>query len=99
MASAIGTESATICLFVPIIAFTPESYVVHYGTSNETIDSTSRPVEIANFTDKNFKLSIVLSDLMPKTLYFYLVNASNTQGFASSQIEMFTTKIEQGMHS
>ena len=68
--------------------------MVRYGTSMTAVDSTSAPAESSNFTAKNFKVSITVRALTPNTMYFYIINASNTETSVISPIEIFIT---QGM--
>ena len=88
----ITIDSATVYWTVPTIAFTPETYVVHYGTNKDTLDSMSDPVTGMNFTTENNEFSITLPDLAPNTLYFYQVNSSNKNGSSFSQVANFTTE-------
>ena len=96
VASSITTHSSIICLFVPYVTFTPETYIVFYGTSITAVDSISFSVEIANFSAENFKIVFTLTSLTPSTMYFYLINASNTETSVLSQVETFETEPEQG---
>ena len=89
----IGTETAIIEWTVPTIAFTPESYVVYYGTSIESLLFTSDPVESgSNFSIINFKFSTQLSFLSSNTQYYYCVIATNTEGSTASAKGEFQTK-------
>ena len=66
--------------------------MVHYGTSVDTLDSTSDLKLGSNFTAINIKFSITLKDLMPNTMYFYRVNSTNTNGSVLSNIAIFITE-------
>ena len=91
----VTTHSATVSWTVPTIAFTPETYVVHYGTSMDILDSTSDPIpELSSFTAINNNISITLTDLIPNTMYFYYINSTNSVGSNLSQVANFTTEIE-----
>ena len=89
----IGTETAIIEWTVPTIAFTPESYVVYYGTSIKSLLLASDPVESGNnFSIINFKFSTQLSFLSSNTQYCYCVIAANTEGSTASAKKEFQTK-------
>ena len=66
--------------------------MVHYGTSVDTLDSMSDLKIGSNFTAINDKFAITLKDLMPNTMYFYLVNSTNTNGSVLSTVAIFTTE-------
>ena len=92
IADAVGPDSATIYWTVTSIAFTPETYVVHYGTSMDRLDSMSDVNTSTNFTAQNYKFSIQLNGLTPNTMYFYVVHSTNSNGTVFSQIANFTTE-------
>ena len=86
--------STTIQWTVPIIAYTPETYVVNYGTSMGSLDMTSAMVMSgSDFEAVNQVFSVALTGLVDTTTYFYQVVATNGQGSTSSDIQSFTTTI------
>ena len=70
--------------------------MVHYGTSITAVDSTTITVESANFSAENFKIVLTLTSLTPNTMYFYLINVSNTETSVVGPIETFETEMERG---
>ena len=85
-------NSATIQWTVPLIAFTPETYVVHYGTNMGSLDLMSDPVESGDdFEAVNTIFTVQLKGLNPGTMYYYQVNATNSNASTLSDIELFQT--------
>ena len=107
IASKIGTTTATVEWTISKLAFTPESYVVQYGTSEESLEFTSDYVHSGkNFSIENATYQTQLSSLSPNTLYYYQVIAANTaeNNSTNSPIEQFTTEngkvhLKQLLHS
>ena len=96
MDNAIGTGGMSIMIrwTVPIIAYTPENYVVNYGTSMGSLVMTSAMVMSgSDFEAVNQVFSVTLTGLVDTTTYFYQVVATNGQGSTSSDIQSFTTTI------
>ena len=96
MDNAIGTGamSTLIRWTVPIIAYTPETYVVNYGTSMTSLDLTSAMVMSgSDFEAVNQVFSVALTGLVKTTTYFYQVVATNGQDSTSSDIQSFSTTI------
>ena len=92
----ITDKSATIQWIVPIIAFTPESYTVHYGTSNNCNiqEMVSTPVESgSDFLTEDQTFSIELTGLSDGTTYYYQLNATNTNGSTVSDVYEFMTTV------
>ena len=92
---ATGTSfnGTTIHWTVSRIAYTPETYTVHFGTSSGSLTSFSQQRQSAdNFTATNLQFSVQLTGLTPATDYSYQVVATNTIGrTAMSVIGMFRT--------
>ena len=85
-------DSATIQWTVPLIAFTPETYVVHYGTNVGSLDLMSDPMESGDdFEAVNTLFTVQLNGLNPGTLYYYQVSATNSNASTLSDIELFQT--------
>ena len=92
--SNIRATSITIQWTVPIIAYTPETYVVNYGTSVSSLVMTSAVVMSGNdFETVNQVFSVALTGLVATTTYYYQVVATNGQDSTSSDIQSFTTTI------
>ena len=86
--------SSMIQWTVPIIAYTPETYVVNYGTSMSSLDVTNDPVESgSDFEAVDQVFTVELTGLVDTTTYYYQVVATNEQGSASSVIQNLTTTI------
>ena len=85
-------SSTTIVWVVTEIAYTNESYVVRYGTDVNNLMYSSNPVEGGRdfmATDQQFDTRI--DDLTPFTMYYFIVDAINSEGTASSLSGNFTT--------
>ena len=92
---ATGTSfnGTTINWTVSRIAYTPETYTVHFGTSPGSLTNFSQQQQSGdNFTATNLQFFVQLMGLTPATDYSYQVVAINTVGrTAMSVIEMFRT--------
>ena len=87
-----SSDSATIQWTVPLVAFTPETYVVHYGTNIGSLNLTSDPVESGDdFEAVNTIFTVQLNGLHPGTLYYYQVSATNSNASILSDLELFQT--------
>ena len=85
----VESESVIIQWTVAYISYSPETYVVQYGTSRETLvhNSSRRASEVGTTT-----YSVPLSGLRDNTTYYVQVLATNTALKSSrSSVESFTT--------
>ena len=75
------------------IAYTPETYVVEYCTSQDSLDMTSDPTHSGeDITIANVTYSVTLSDLRENTTYYVHIVATNTAGRSTtSSVERFTS--------
>ena len=77
---------------VPYIAYTPETYVVQYGTIETSLTNTSDVVSgSSDIMVTNLLYSVQLSNLEPLTDYFYQVVAMNSFSSNASETAAFTT--------
>ena len=85
--------TATVQWTVPLIAYTPETYVVSYSTGSLTRQVLmSDPVESgADFDAVNQMFSVELTGLNPNTAYNYQVISSNIIGTSTSETKNLTT--------
>ena len=85
--------TATVQWTVPLIAYTPETYVVSYSTGSLRCQMLmSGPVECgADFDALNQMFSVELTGLKPNTAYNYQVISSNTVGTNTSETRTLTT--------
>ena len=75
------------------IAYTPESYVVMYGTSPDTLNLTSETIQgNSNITSTNDHFSVILQDLNHDTAFFFQIVAINSFGPSPSEVMMLTTE-------
>ena len=92
MSADVRHDRATIHWTVPRIAYTPETYTVHFGTSSGSLTNVSQQQESGDdFTATNLQFSVQLTRLSAGTRYYYLVVAMNSEGFTSSIEQNFTT--------
>ena len=88
-----NATTATVQWTVPLIAYTPETYVVSYSAGSLTRQVLrSDPVESgADFDAVNQMFSVELTGLEPNTAYNYQVASSNTVGTNTSETNTLTT--------
>ena len=87
------TTSFQIDWEVVRIAYTPESYVVVYGTSVDTLDLTSETVQgSGDIASTNGRFTVVLRNLDQDTTFHFRIVATNAFGSNPSELMMFTTE-------
>ena len=87
----VGVNS-TIQWTVLWIAYTPETYTVHFGTSPGSLTNFSQQRQSGdNFTATNLSFSVQLTGLSAGTTYYYQVVAVNSVGSNQSIVQQFTT--------
>ncbi len=85
-------DTATIQWTVPVIAYTPETYVVYYGTDMSTLDGMSDTVSSgSDFEITDLQFSVLLTDLMVFTPYYYQLIATNTISSTTSPMKSVRT--------
>ena len=89
----ITTDSAIIQWTVSYISYSPETYVVKYGTSQDTlIQNSSTLYSGDNITITDMTYSVKLSNLKENTTYYVQVVATNTALRSNmSSVETITT--------
>ena len=94
MSTDITHDRATIQWTVSRIAYTPETYTVHFGTSPGSLTLFSQQRQSGdNFTATNLPFSVQLTGLAAGTTYYYQVEAMNSQpGSTQSTVQQFTTR-------
>ncbi|XP_019858365.1 PREDICTED: protein sidekick-1-like [Amphimedon queenslandica] len=89
----IRCNSATIRWIVPSIAYTPEEYVVLYGTNLTNMNNLSSVVNgSTNFSVTDSLLAVDLFDLIYDTIYYFSVRSANTEGSTESGANGFRTR-------
>ena len=84
--------AAIIQWTVSRIAYTPENYTVHYGTSSGSMTNVSQQQQSGkNFTATNLQFSVELTGLSAGTTYYYQVMAANSVGSTTSVEQSFMT--------
>ena len=93
MSTGITHNTATIHWTVPRIAYTPENYTVHFGTSSGSLTPFNQQRQSGdNFTATNLQFSLQLTGLSAGTRYYYQVVAVNFVGSNQSTVQHFTTR-------
>ena len=92
MSTSITHNRVTIQWTVPRIAYTPETYTVHFGTSPGSLTPFNQQRQsVDNFTATNLPFSLQLTGLSAGTIYYYQVVAVNSVGSTASVEQSFTT--------
>ena len=92
MSTGVTHNRATIQWTVSRIAYTPENYTVHFGTSPGSLTSFNQQRQSGdNFTATNLQFSVQLTRLSAGTTYYYQVVAVNTLGSTQSTVQQFRT--------
>ena len=92
MSTSVRHNRATIQWTVSRIAYTPETYTVHFGTSPGSLTNVSQQRQSGdNVTATNLSFSIELTGLSARTTYYYQVVAMNSVGSTASVEQSFTT--------
>ena len=92
MSTGITHSRATIQWTVSRIAYTPETYTVHFGTTPGSLTNVSQQLQSGdNFTATNLQFSVQLTGLSAGTTYYYQVVAMNSVGSTASIEQNFTT--------
>ena len=85
-------DTTTIHWTVSRIAYTPENYTVHFGTSSSSLTPFRQQRQSGdNFTATNLPFSVQLTGLSAGTTYYYQVVAVNSVGSTASVEQSFTT--------
>ena len=80
---------ATITWTMNSVAYTPETYYVKYGTSQELKNQSVTIYGNEDITTINKSYTVQIDGLSASTQYFYQVIASNIIGMTSSDTECF----------
>ena len=92
LSSTVGAVQATINWIVTGTIYTPESYYIMYGLSNDTLDQISDAIGgTANLTAMNVPYSVTITSLRPFTQYYYRIDARNSFTTTESAIQNFQT--------
>ena len=90
--SSVRHDRATIHWTVPRIAYTPEMYTVHFGTSSGSLTNVSQQQQSGDdFTATNLSFSVQLTGLSAGTTYYYQVVTVNSVRSTASVEQNFTT--------
>lgn len=85
-------NSAMILWTVLEISYTTETYVVRYGLQDDQLTNASAVVSGGtDFLAINQTMTVQLTDLVHSSTYFYLVEASNTEGMTRTPKRTFKT--------
>ena len=94
------SDRVTIQWTVPVIAYTPETYVVMFGLSMSSLNMMSPMVQSGDdFETTNQVLSVEVTGLTDTTTYHYRVVATNGQGSTSSGLQSFMTTILRKLYT
>ena len=90
----LSSELAVILWLVPQVSYTPETYVIIYGTDRMTLNYTSEMIlGNTDVTAMNQIYTATLRGLQPNTRYYYQVVATNSIGMNSSVVAEVVTPL------
>ena len=88
---AITSSSAIISWSVPVLSYTPETYIVEYGTDPNSPDQQSVALSSDGISTERPAYRVSLTDLIPETTYFFKITITNTYSTTDSETDFFTT--------
>ena len=92
----VSSNSAIIQWTVPLISYTPEQYMVHFGLRQNLLNETSTTVDgNQNISVVNETHTLVVDDLHSGTIYYFRVIARNGYGSVQSSLGTFMTLPKQ----
>ena len=92
-----ASRTAVVEWTVPMITYTPESYVVEFGEDSGSLSRTSGLLHSGDdITVVNREYTTTLQDLKPYTTYHFRVKSTNSFSDTYS-IEVTFTTIESGL--
>ena len=92
LSTTVGSTQVTISWIVTAIAYTPESYFIVYGVSNDSLSLRSSAVDgSVNLTAVNLAYSATIMGLSPFTRYYYKIEARNSFTTSESDVSNFQT--------
>ncbi len=96
----INSNSATINWSVPIVSYTPETYIVYYGISTDNLNYSTNDVDSLGIENESFltaqdeEYSVDITGLTSGMKYYYQLNSSNS--FSSVFVNGNFTTAEAG---
>ena len=94
MSTDVRHNRAIVRWTVPRIAYSPENYNVHFGTSPGSLTNVNQQQQTGDdFTATNLQFSVQLTGLSAGTTYYYQVVAMNSVGSTASDEQSFTTAL------
>jgi hypothetical protein len=88
-ATAIGASTATLNAFVDLVGLTGE-WFFQYGTTETALTNTTQPLRL-NASTTPAQVSAKLTNLKPKTTYYYRVVVTTTGGTCAGEVLKFAT--------
>ena len=89
--------TATITWIISEVTYTPESYTIIYGTTDDTLNNISdiimtRDIDNLQFiTATNEIYSVTINELMINQMYYFRICAVNTINESKTDINTFIT--------
>ena len=88
----VTADRSIIRWIVLSIAYTPETYIVMYGTDENNLDQASEEeMGGTDITAVDTLVTVTLSNLQAMTVYHYKVVATNSHASTESGVNTFTT--------
>ena len=90
-------KKAVVYFTISSVAYDPENYTVIYGTSMDALTTVSNsfnqtdPTGLTFLTDINLMYTITMDGLNASQMYYYLIEATNSNSRTNSTIGSFTS--------
>ena len=83
--------SAMISWMTPYIVMDKETYTVQYSTDSSLQNTSEVVIKANNGFTTNQEFSVNITELIPFTTYYYMIQANNSAGNTNTDTMTFTT--------
>ena len=85
------TLDSTYISWIAQLSYTPEVYIIHYGSNKNSLDFTSGDINSVNDTMQlNNSYEVIISGLEVGETVYFKISSNNSVGGAESEVMNFT---------